>query len=148
LGYNARQNPQSISTGSFASIATNGSAHQALFSPTAAGQIIAGRFVNGATSSVASGTTAGSSMNVYVLKGEIASASTASTVCSRRLPSVATFATATLTMSTSTAVTRFSAGDVYIAHVYGGVGNDRNNAGCIVQVDYMYAHAATDDTTI
>ena len=150
MGYNARLNPPSAVTGSFASIATNGSAHQILFSPVGSGQIVGARFINGATSSVASGTTAGSSMNVYVLKNEIASASTASIVAASRLAQVATLATATLTMGTATGtsnVQRFVNGDVYVAHIYGGVGNNRNNAGAVVQVDYIYGHSLDGSAT-
>ncbi len=145
MGFNARANPKSAVTASFASIATNASATAMVFSPSGAGQIIGGRFINGATSSVASGTTAASALNVYVMKTAIDTA--ASAVCSAALGQVATLATATLTMSTSTALTRFSDGAVYLAQIYGGAGNNRNNAGCVVQVDYMYAHTATDDTT-
>lgn len=146
MGYNARLNPLTTVTGSFASVATNGSALQVLFSPNGSGQVILGRFINGATSSVASGTTAGSAMNVYVYK--TASDTAASAVGSARLAQVATLATADLTMSTSTALTRFTNGDVYCAEVMGGAGNNRNNAGACVQLDYMYAHAASDDATI
>ena len=144
MGFNARINPQSAMTASFASIATNASATNVLFSPEQSGQIIGGRFINGATSSVASGTTAASAMNVYVMKTAIDTA--ASVVCSERLGQVATLGTATLTMSTSTALTRFTNGAVYLAQVYGGAGNNRNNAGAIVQVDFMYAHSLTTTT--
>lgn len=149
MGYNARLNPQSQTTGSFASIATNSSAHQVIFSPVGSGQIVGARFINGATSSVASGTTAASAMNVYVLKNEIASASTASILGSRRLPEVATLATATLTLNTSTSTNtqRFVNGDVYVAHIYGGAGNNRNNAGCSVQVDYIYGYSLEGSLT-
>ena len=150
MGYNARLNPMSQTTSSFASIATNGSANQVIFSPVGSGQIVGARFINGATSSVASGTTAGSSMNVYVLKNEVASASTASIAASRRLPEVATLATATLNLTTATGtanVARFVNGDVYVAHIYGGVGNNRNNAGAAVQVDYMYAYSIEGSTS-
>lgn len=150
MGYNARLNPPSAVTGSFASIATNGSAHQVIFSPVASGQIVGAKFINGATSSVASGTTAGSSMNVYVLRNEVATASTASIMASSRLGQVATLATATLTMGTATGTSnlqRFVNGDVYVAHVIGGVGNNRNNAGCVVQVDYVYGHSLDGSAT-
>ena len=146
MGYNARNNPLTARTGTFASVATNSSSMQPVFSPAGAGQIINARFINGATSSVASGTTAGSAMNVYVYK--TASDTAASAVASARLAVVATLGTATLTMGTSTALTRFTDGDVYAAELIGGAGNNRNNAGATVQVAYMYAHAATDDTTI
>ena len=146
MGYNARLNPHSANTGSFASIATNSSALKLLFSAERAGQIIGARFINGATSSVASGTTAGSAMNVYVYK--TASDTAASNVASAALGQVATLGTGVLTMSTSTALTRFAAGAVYCAEIIGGAGNNRNNGGCIVQVDFMYAHAADDDATI
>ncbi len=150
MGYNARLNPQSQATGSFASIATNSSSHQVIFSPVGSGQIVGARFINGATSSVASGTTAASAMNVYVLKNEVASASTASIVASSRLGVVATLATATLAMGTATGtanVQRFVNGDVYVAHIYGGIGNNRNNAGCVVQVDYVYGHSLDGSAT-
>lgn len=146
MGYNPRLNPIAAVTGSFASVATNSSALQVCFSAERAGQIIGARFINGATSSVASGTTAGSAMNVYVYK--TASDTAASAVGSARLGQVDTLATATLTMSTSTALTRFAAGAVYAAEILGGAGNNRNNAGACVQVDFMYAHAADDDATI
>lgn len=146
MGYNPRLNPKSAMTGTYASIATNSSSLQVAFAAAGAGQIISARFINGVTSSVASGTTAASAMNVYVYK--TASDTAASAVGSARLAQVATLATADLTMSTSTALTRFTAGDVYCAEVFGGAGNNRNNAGAVVQVDFMYAHAATDDATI
>lgn len=146
MGYNPRLNPLSALTATFGSVATNSSSLGVCFSAERAGQIIGARFINGATSSVASGTTAGSSMNVYVYK--TASDTAASAVGSARLAQVATLATSTLTMSTSTALTRFAAGAVYCAELIGGAGNNRNNAGARVQVDFMYAHAADDDATI
>jgi hypothetical protein len=84
-------------------------------------------------------------MNVYVFK--TASDTAASAVGSARLAEVATMATSTLTMSTSTALTRFTDGDVYMAEIRGGAGNDRNNAGACVQVAYMYAQTRTDTAT-
>lgn len=146
MGYNARLNPKSAVTGSFASVATNSSSLQVAFSAERAGQIIGARFINGVTSSVASGTTAASALNVYVYK--TASSTTASNVASVALAQVATLATSALTMATSTALTRFAAGAVYCAELIGGAGNNRNNAGAVVQVDYMYAEAASDSAAI
>lgn len=145
MGYNARLNARQITTGSFASVATDSSSLQVLFSPTLAGQIISARFVNGATATVASGTTAGSALNVYVYK--TASDTAASAVASARLGAVGTLATSTLTMSTSTALTRFSNGNVYCAELIGGAGNDNSNAGAMVQVSVMYGHARDDTAT-
>lgn len=145
MSYNARLNPRSFSSEPIGSVATDGSsATLPIFSPSAAGQVIAARFINGNTATVASGTTAGSALNVYVYK---TASSTDSQVASAALGAVATLATATLTMSTSTALTRFTDGSVYCCDVIGGAGNDNSNAGARIQIDVMYAQAATDDAT-
>lgn len=145
MGYNARLNPRSHRTTEFGSVATDSSALNVVFSPSASGQIIAARFINGPTATVASGTTAGSALNVYVYK---TASNTGSRVASAALPAVATLATATLTMSTSTALTRFANGAVYCAELVGGAGNNADNTGAKVEVHYMYAEAATDDATV
>lgn len=143
MGFNPRANPHTQKA-QFASVATNASSNLPVVCPAGAGQILGARFVNGATSSVASGTTAGSAVNVYVYK---TASSTDSQVASARLGQVATLATATLTMSTSSALTQFSNGDVYLAEFVGGAGNNRDNAGCFIQVSFMYAHTRTDTAT-
>lgn len=138
-GYNPRLMPLHKATGTFASIATNGSSAQFIqWTPIGSGQIFAARFVNGTTSSVASGTTAGSAMNVYVHKNAIDTA--ASAVGKVALAEVATLGTQNLSMSTSTTLTRFSGGEQYIGQIFGGAGNNRNNAGCYIQIDFMYAY--------
>lgn len=144
MGYNARLNPMQSGV-NFGSVATNSSAHTVVLSPLGSGQVLGARFINGLTSTVASGTTAGSALNVYVYK--TASDTAASAVASARLGAVATAATAALTMSTATALTRFANGDVYLAELIGGAGNNVSNAGCRVQVAYMYAHTVTDSAT-
>lgn len=136
MGYNARLNPNGARTASFASVATNASSNIPVVSPTASGQVISARFVNGTTSSVASGTTAGSAVNCYVFKN---ASNAASIVASGRLGQVATYGTADLSISTDTALSRFVNGDVLLAEFVGGVGNNRNNAGCFIQVGFMYA---------
>lgn len=146
MAYNTRLHPQHRATGTFASIATNGSSAQFFqWTPTGAGQIFAARFVNGSTSSVASGTTAGSAMNVYVHKNAIDTA--ASAVASGRLAEVATLGTQALSVSTSTSLTRFSGGEQYIGQVFGGAGNNRNNAGAYIQIDFMYGQAGEQGGT-
>lgn len=144
MGYNARLNPRQIQTGSFGSVATDGSALQVLFSPSASGQVVGARFVNGNTATVASGTTAGSAMNVYVYK---TASATGSRVASAALGAVGLLGTGTLTLSTSTTLTRFSNGAVYCAELVGGAGNDNSNAGAAVVIDVMYADASADDAT-
>lgn len=144
MGYNARLNPAVRKT-AFASVASDSSTLQVLFSPSLSGQILNARFINGATSSVASGTTAGSAVNVYVYK--TASSTTASNVASARLAAVATLATATLTMSTSTALTRFSNGDVYCGEIIGGAVQDPLQAGACIQIAYCYGQARDDTAT-
>lgn len=144
MGYNPRANPF-IATGTpYASVATDASSVNVLFSPLQSGQILGARFVNGAAATVASGTTAGSALNVYVYK---TASSTDSQVASARLGAVATLATSALTMSTATALTRFDAGAVYLSELVGGAGNDNSTAGARVQVAYMYAHTRTDTAT-
>ena len=144
MGYNARLNPKSAKTGAFASVATTGSEIRQLFAAERAGQILGAIFWNGSTSSVASGTTAGSAMNAYVYK---TASGTASQVASARLAEVATLATQVLTNSTSTALTRFAAGAIYLGELIGGAGNNRNNVGAEIHLRYMYAEAASDDAT-
>ena len=144
MGYNARLHPYVVAT-NFGSIATGGSALNVLFNPNRGGMVIGARFVNGATSSVASGTTAGSALNVYVYK--TASDTSASAVASARLGEVATLATAAVGLATSTALTRFSAGDVYCAELSNGAGNERDNDGCVVQIAYMYAFSLEGTAT-
>lgn len=147
MPFNARLDPRQAATGTFASVATNGSANQIIrWVPIASGAFINARFVNGTTSSVASGTTAGSAMNVYVYKTAIDTA--ASVVASARLAQVATLATQAMTLSTSTTFNRFSGGEQYIAEVYGGAGNARDNAGAYIVLDYMYAHNLPDGTSL
>ena len=144
MGYNARLNVLTADTDAFASVATNSSAIQQIFAAERAGQVVSAIFWNGSTSSVASGTTAGSAMNVYVYK--TASSTTASVAASGALAVVATLGTQALTMSTATALTRFAAGDLYLAELIGGAGNNRNNAGAQVILRYMYGHS-TDSAT-
>jgi hypothetical protein len=145
MGYNARLAPRGARTTEFASVATDGSSLNVLFSPSLSGQVLAARFINGPTATVASGTTAGSALNVYVYK--TASNTAASAVASAALGAVGTLATATLTMSTSTALTRFTDGAVYCAELIGGAGNNNSNAGAKVELFFEYAHAADDDAT-
>jgi hypothetical protein len=144
MGYNARLNPMTAVT-NFGSVATDSSALHAVFTPHFAGQVVGVRLVNGATAAIASGTTAGSALNVYVMKN--ASDTAASAISSSALGSVATLATVNLTMSTSTSLQRFSAGDVYCAQLVGGVGNDADNSGAIVQISYMYAWSQSGTAT-
>lgn len=144
MGFNARLAPKRAHA-VFGSVATDGSSLAVLFSAERAGQMLTARFVNGAAATVASGTTAGSALNVYVYK--TGSSTSASVVASKALGAVATLATATLTMSTSTALTRFSAGDVYCAELIGGAGNDNSTAGAHVQVHYMYSWTFPDTAT-
>lgn len=144
MGYNARLNPMQAVT-NFGSVATDGSACNTLFNACFPGQILGARFVNGATSSVASGTDAGSSLNVYIFKN--ASDTSASVVASSRLAQVATLATINLTLATSTSLQRFSAGDSYFGALLNGAGNDANNAGAILQVSYMYGWSFPDTAT-
>ncbi len=142
MGYNARLNPQCAVT-NFGSVATDSSNLHVLFTPHFAGQIVGARLVNGAAATIASGTTAGSALNVYVMK--TASDTSASVLASSQLGAVAALGTVNLTLATSTALQRFSAGDVYCALMIGGAGNDNSTDGLIVQVAYMYgwAHANT-----
>lgn len=147
MPFNARMDPRQAATGTFASVATNGSSNQIIrWVPIGSGAFINVRFVNGTTSSVASGTTAGSAMNVYVYKTAIST--TNSVVGSARLAQVATLATQALGLSTSTTFNRFSGGEQYIAEIYGGAGNDRDNAGAYVVIDYMYAHNLPDGSSL
>jgi hypothetical protein len=141
MGYNARLHPHhAVSV--FGSVATDATASPTLFSAAFPGQILGARLVNGATASVASGTTAGSSLNVYVTKN--ASDTSASALCASRLAAVATLATINLALATSTSLQRFSAGDTYGAHLVGGAGNDADNSGLIVQLSYMYGWSFPD----
>lgn len=135
MGFNARLAPKRAHA-VFGSVATDGSSLAVLFSAERSGQMLGARFVNGVAATVASGTTAGSSLNVYVYK--TASDTAASALGSARLGAVATLATATLTLSTATNLTRFDAGAVYCAELIGGAGNDNSTAGAHVQVHYMY----------
>lgn len=144
MGYNARLNPMSVESATFASIATNSSSYVPLFAAERAGQVLGAIFWNGTTSSVASGTTAASAMNVYVYK---TASNTDSIVASAALAQVATLGTQALTLSTNTALTRFAAGGLLLGEVQGGAGNNRNNAGAKIVLRYMYAYAADDDAT-
>lgn len=144
MGYNARLNPQ-IAAVNIGSVATDAVAAPALFAAAQAGQILNARLVNGNAATIASGTTAGSALNIYVCKN--ASDTAASAVASVACGAVAVLATATLTMSTSTSLTRFSAGDVYGAVVVGGAGNDNSTDGAVIEVSYMYGWARPDTAT-
>lgn len=146
MGYNARLNPMCAVT-NFGSVATDGSALHVLFNPNQAGQVLGARLVNGAAATIASGTTAGSAVNVYVMKNESASASTASHLASSQLGAVAALGTVNLALATSTALQRFTAGDVYTALVIGGAGNDNSTDGLIVQIAYMYGWAQPNTAT-
>lgn len=138
MGYNSRLHPFVARDGNgFGSVATDGSENIAIFSPWASGQVLGARFVNGTTSTVASGTTAGSSLNLYVYKN---ASNAASIVASVRAGAVATYGTLALTLSTSTALQRFVNGDVLIAEAVGGAGNDTSQAGAFIEVSYMYAY--------
>ena len=142
MGFNPRLAPK-MAKMTFGSVATDGSSAGALFCPERAGQLLGARFVNSGTASVVSGTTAASALNVYVHKN----AMSGSIAASARLGEVATFATATLTLATSTSLQRFSAGDVYVAELVGGAGNDASQAAAIVQIHYMYGWSFPDTTT-
>ena len=144
MGYNARLNPHTAAV-HFGSVATDATASPALFTAAFPGQVLGARLVNGVTASVASGTTAGSSVNVYITKN--ASDTSASLLCSSRLAAVATLATVNLTIATSTSIQRFSAGDTYGAHFVGGAENNADNSGLMMQISYMYAWSFPDTAT-
>lgn len=147
MGFNARLHPQTAGcTPSFGSVATDGSEIQTLFAAERAGQVLGAIFWNGTANSVASGTTAGSAVNVYVYKTASAAGSR---VASARLAAVATLATQALTLSTATGLTRFSEGNVYLSEVVGGAGmtTDGNTLGSKIILRYMYAEATDDDAT-
>lgn len=148
MGYNARLHPQTADTKQgFASVATDASEIQPLFAAERAGQVLSAIYWHGTTgSSIGSGTTAASAVNLYVYKTASAAGSR---VASVRCGEVATLATVALTMSTSTALTRFAAGNIYLAELVGGAGmtSDASTLGSRIILRYMYAEATDDDAT-
>lgn len=146
MGFNPRLYPLSAESATFGSVATNSSARIPFFVAKAAGQVLGASIVNGTTASVASGTTAGSAVNVYLTKTSTATGSRIASFNGSGTD-IATQASQALTMSTSTALTRFSAGDLFFAEVVGGAANNASNAGLFVQLDYIYGHAVSDSAT-
>ena len=147
MGFNPRLNPVSVVSPEMASCATNSSARIPFFIAPLAGQVIAASALNGTTTSIVSGTTAGSSVYLYLCKN---GTSTGSRIASYNGSgtTIATQASQALTMSTATAITRFSAGDTLFFEFVGGAANNASNAGLKLQVDLMYAYGPDDSATI
>lgn len=130
--------PFTIRAATFGSVATNGSSYLPAVRAAAAGQVLDAWIVNGTTTSIVSGTTAGSAVTITLYKN----ASNAASIISSFNGSgttVATLGSASLVTS-STANGRFAAGDLLIAEFTGGAANNASNAGCFVQVDLAYGH--------
>lgn len=146
MGFNARLNPESIVSPEMASCATNSSARIPFFIAPRACQILSAKALNGTTTSIVSGTTTGSSVDLYLCKN---STSTGSRIASFNGSgtTVATQGTAVLTLSTSTALSRLAAGDILFFEFVGVANNNASNAGLKLQVDYMYAYGADDTAT-
>lgn len=130
--------PLTVNSATFGSVATNASARNGIMRMAGSGQVLNAFIVNGTTTSIVSGTTAGSSVTITLYKN----ASNAASIISSFNGSgttVATAGSATLVTS-STANSRFVAGDLLIAEFTGGAANNASNAGCWVQVDYVYGY--------
>lgn len=136
---NQRLGPQSANGATFASVATNSSSYLPVFRAHAAGQVLGAYFVNGTAASMASGTTTGSSASIVLYKNASATASRISTFNGSGT-AVATLGSASL-ITSSTANSRFAAGDLLIAEYIGGAANNASNAGSFVQVDFVYGYA-------
>ena len=146
MGYNPRLDPLQAQSALSASVATDGSLLLPLFVAKEDGQILGATFLNSDTTDMASGSTAGSSVYLWFYK-------TASNASSRVATwngsgtSVVKEATQALTMSTSTDLTRFSAGDAFSWEFKGGVANDTSQLDAVLVVDFIYGHAVADSTS-
>ena len=146
MGFNPRLGPHQVQSVGIGSIATNSSVVHPVFVAKAAGQILGATFLNSDENTLTSGSTAGSSVYLYLYKTASATASRVAT-WNGSGTSVATQATQALTMSTSTSLTRFSAGDGFFVELVGGAANNASNADCIIVVDFIYGHAVADSTS-
>jgi len=147
MGFNPRLNPVTVVSPEMASCATNSSARIPFFIAPRAGQIIAARAINGTTTSIVSGTTTGSSVDLYLCKNSTATGSRIASFNGSGT-TVATQGTAALIMSTSTALSRLAAGDILFFEFVGVANNNASNAGLKLQVDLMYAYGPDDSAAI
>jgi len=146
MGFNPRLYPLAARSAAFGSIATNSSGRLPFFVAKAAGQVLSATIINGTSASATSGTTAGSSIYVYLTKTSTATGSRIASFNGSGT-AIATQASQALTMSTSTALTRFAAGDLFFAEFVGGAANNGDTTGIHVQMDYIYGHAVDDSAT-
>ena len=146
MGFNARLNPLSVISDAQGSCATNSSARIPFFIAKAAGQVLSASALNGTTAAVTSGTTAGSSVYLYLCKTSTATGSRIASFNGSGT-SIATQASQALTMSTSTALTRFAAGDIFFFEFVGGAADNADNSGLRLQMDYMYGYGVDDSAT-
>lgn len=133
-----RLTPQHIKSATFGSVATNSSSYVPVIRAASDGEVLDAWIVNGTTTSIVSGTTTGSAVTITLYKN----ASNAASIISSYNGSgttVATLGSASLVTS-STANGRFTAGDLLIAEFTGGAANNASNAGCFVQVDFVYGY--------
>lgn len=123
----------------FASVATNASSVLPVLRAAADGEVVAAYFVNSAVSSATSGTTTGSSAS-FILYKNASSAGSVIATFNGSGTNVAINTAATLLTSGTAGSTngRFSAGDLLVAEVVGGVANNGSQAGAKIQVDYVY----------
>ena len=130
--------PKTVNSPAFGSVATNGSSTLLAWVAPASGEITGARIVNNsAGSTIASGTTTGSSVTISLYKTASAAASLVASFNGSGT-TVASLNTAALVVNTATsALQRFVAGDLFLVEYTGGAANNVSNSGCMVSIEYV-----------
>lgn len=136
MSFNERVTPRTADVNFAASVATNASTIMPGLVFPAAGQVVGAYILNSGTAAITSGTTIGSAVTISLYKN----ASNAGSVVASFNGSgttVATQATQALTLTTTTTLLRFNAGDTILGEYTGGAANNASNAGAKVVIHYI-----------